>query len=159
MMIVEKALLDKQEAYHLWSRNHSHLTGNNFVRLRIKAQSVYASAERDCSAIIKGTLYGSDQPHKWWTTLTSPFFAIDSSVPLLVKPDDCITHYPLEKETLFADGFDSKHSNEKLEFPPSCLPMPKLSGFVFQSSEVKILLLDLNSFGVVDPNGIFPLCL
>ena len=29
-----KAFLDKQEAYHLWSRNRSCLTWTNFVRLR-----------------------------------------------------------------------------------------------------------------------------
>ena len=52
-------------------------------------------------------LYGSDQPHKWWTTLKLALFGVDSSVPPLVKPDGCITHSPLKKAPLFADVFDS----------------------------------------------------
>ena len=63
----------------------------------------------------------------------------------LGKPDGCITHSPLEKAT------------EKLEIPLSCFPNPKVNSFAFWSSKAKKLLLDLNSFGAVDPNGIFPL--
>ena len=77
----QKAFLNNQEAYHLWSRNHSRLTWSNFVRLRNATHSVYASAERHYNAVIRETLYGSDQLHKWWTNLKSTFFGIDSSVP------------------------------------------------------------------------------
>ena len=152
-----RALLDKQEAYHLWRRNRSDLTWSNFVRLRNTAQSIYANAERDYNANIKETLSNTVQPHKWWTTLKDALFGVDSSVPPLVKPDGCITHCPIEKATLFADVFDSKQSNEKLSIPLSCFPESKLNCFAFRSSEVKKLLLDLDSYGSVDPNGIFPL--
>ena len=50
------AFLDKQEAYHLSSRHRSLLTWNNFVRLMNTARSVYASTERDYSAVIKETM-------------------------------------------------------------------------------------------------------
>ena len=45
---------------------------------------------------------------------------------------------------------------KNLIFLLSCFPEPKLTSFAFRSSEVKKLLLDLDSFGAVDPNGIFP---
>ena len=91
-------------------------------------------------------------------TLRLALFGIDSSVPPLVKADGCITHSSVEKVTLFADLFIySKQSNEKLEIPLSCFPEPKLNSFAFRSSEIKNILLDLDSFGAVDPNGIFPL--
>ena len=76
-------------------------------------------------------------------------------MPPLVKPDGCVTHCPIEKATLFADVFDSKQSNEKLNNPLSCFPEPKLTSFAFHSSKVKKLLLDLNSFEADNPNGIF----
>ena len=86
-----------------------------------------------------------------------PFFGVDSSVPPLVKPNGCITHSPLEKATLFADVFDSKQRNEELEIPLSYFPKHKLNSFAFRSSEVKKILLDLDSFGAINPNVIFPL--
>ena len=38
----------------------------------------------------------------------------------------------------------------------SCFPELKLNNFALRSSELKKLLLDLDSFGAVDPNDIFP---
>ena len=84
-------------------------------------------------------------------------FGVDSSVLPLVKPVGCITHSPLEKATLFADVFDSKQNNEKHDILLSCFREPKLNRFAFWSGEVKQLLLDLDSSGAVNPNGIFPL--
>ena len=50
------AYLDKQEAYHLWQRNRSQLTWNQFTRLRAVAQEVYASAEREYNNNVRETL-------------------------------------------------------------------------------------------------------
>ena len=76
-------------------------------------------------------------------------------MPPIVKPDGCITHSSLEKATLFADVFDSKQSNEKLDIPLSCFPEPKLTSFAFQSSEVKKLCFTSILLKLLEPNGIF----
>ena len=43
--------------------------------------------------------------------------------------------------------------------PHSCFPEAKLNSLAFRSHEIKNLLLDLDAYGSVDPNGIFPLFL
>ena len=53
------AYLDKQEAYHLWQRNRSQLTWNQFTRHRAVAEEVYASAERKYNNSVKETLLGT----------------------------------------------------------------------------------------------------
>ena len=154
-----RAYREKQEAYHLWRRNRSDLTWNNYTHLRAVAQRVYASAEKEFNDATKETLSGTTQPHKWWSTLKSALFGMDSSVPPLLRPDGCVTHCPKEMATLLADVFDSKQSNEKLTMPHSCFPEAKLNSLAFRSREIKNLLLDLDAYGGVDPNGIFPLFL
>ena len=81
----------------------SHLTRNNFVRLKNVALSVYASAERDYSVVIQELLCGSYQPHKWSTTHKLAYFGVDSSVPPLVKSDGCVIRSTIEQTTLFVD--------------------------------------------------------
>ena len=154
-----RAYLDKQEAYHLWRRNRSVLTWDNYTRLRAIAQRVYASAEKEYNDEIKQTLENTIQPHKYWATFKSALFGMDSSVPPLLKPDGCLTHSPEEMATLLADVFDRKQSDEKLTMPPSCFPEAKLNSLAFRAREIKDLLLDLDAYGGVDPNGIFPLFL
>lgn len=152
-----RAYLEKQEAYHLWKGNRSDLTWNNYTQLRAFAQRVYASTEKEYNLTIKETLSGTTQEHKWWSTLKSALFGVDATVPPLLKPDGSVTHCPKEKATLLADVFDSKQSNEKLELPHSCFPEAKLTSLAFRSREIKALLMDLDAYGGVDPNGIFPL--
>ena len=55
--------------------------------------------------------------NKWWSTLNSALFSIDMTVPALLKPDESLTHDPVEKATLFTDMFARKQSNEKLTMP------------------------------------------
>ena len=50
---------ERQEVYHLWRRNCSELTGNNFSRLRAVAQVVNASAEREFNDSSKDNLLGT----------------------------------------------------------------------------------------------------
>ena len=149
--------LEKQEAYKLWRRNRSQLTWENYTSLRSEAQRVYASAEKEYNDAIKETLRGTSQPHKWWSSLKSALFGVESSIPALLRQDGSVTHCPKEKAVLLADSFDSKQSNEELTFPDSCFPEAKLSSMAFRSREVRNLLLDLGAYGGIDPNGIFPL--
>ena len=46
---------------------------------------------------------------------------------------------------------------EAVELPLTCHPSPSLITFVFRSSEVRHLLLDLDPYDGTDPLGMFPL--
>ena len=64
------------------------------------------------------------------------------------------------KADLLSDHFDSKQSREAVDLPFNCHPSPySLTTFAFRSSEVRRLLLDLDSSGGTDPLGMFPLFL
>ena len=153
----KEACLEKNEAYNLWRRNRSHLTWNNYVRLRSAAQDVYALAEREYNLGIKDTLLGATQPHKWWSTFRSALYGIDDGMPPLLKPDGCLTHCPKEKSNLLANKFDEKQSSEVLELPQTCYPEAKLTSIAFRSRELKELMLNLDPYGGAGPDGIFPL--
>ena len=148
---------EKQEAYHLWQRNPSHLTWSNYTRLRAAASAAYAAAEREYNEGIKNDLMGIIQSNKWWSTFKSALFGIDATVPPLVKPDGSITHDPKEKASLFADVFEGKQCNAVLEMPQSCFPDLKLGKLAFRSKEIESILLDLDAYGGAGPDGVFPL--
>ena len=153
----KRAHQEKQEAYQLWRRNRSDLTWNNYTRLRVVAQEIYASAEKEYNDSIKEDLLGTNHSNKWWSTLKSALFGIDVTLPPLIKPDGSLTHDPKEKATLFADVFDMKQSDDKLTIPQTCFPEAKLTALAFRSHEIKNLLLDLDAHGGAGPDGIFPL--
>ncbi|MEL7522543.1 MAG: endonuclease/exonuclease/phosphatase family protein, partial [Cyanobacteria bacterium J06553_1] len=148
---------EKQSAYHLWSNNKSDLCWRNFIRLRAEAQFIYDTAEREYNNSLKETLSSTDQPHKFWSILKSALNGVDSSMPPLLKADGSVEHCPKKKASLLAGIFDRKQSNEHVDLPPTCFPEVNLSSLAFRSSEVKQLLLDLDNYGGMDPNGIFPL--
>ena len=52
---------------------------------------------------------------------------------------------------LLSDHFDSKQYRESVDMPLICHPSPSLVTFVFRSSEVRRLLLDLDPCGGTDP--------
>ena len=60
----KRAHQEKQEAYQLWRRNRSDLTWNNYTRLRVVAQEIYASAEKEYNDSIKDDLLGTNQSNK-----------------------------------------------------------------------------------------------
>ena len=79
---------------------------------------------------------------------TAALFGVDVAVPPLLRPNGSLTHCPKEKAALFADVFDGKQSNDSLA---------KLTIFAFRSGEVKKLLLELDPYGGIGPDGIFSL--
>ena len=60
------------------------------------------------------------------------------------------------KADLLSDHFDSKQSREAVDLPLTCHPSPSFTTFVFRSSEMRRLLLDLDPYGGTDPLGMFP---
>ena len=64
------------------------------------------------------------------------------------------------KADLLSDRFDSKQSRDAVDLPLTCHPSPySLTTFAFRSSEVRRVLLDLDSYGGTDPLGMVPLFL
>ena len=152
-----RALQDKQEAYFYWRGNHSDLTWNNYTRLRARAQSVYASAEKNYNDGIREKLLGVVNPHSWWTTFKSALFGVDQSGPPLLKSDGTLAYCPREKAALFADVFDGKQCGDDLSMPLTCFPESKSTKIAFKSREIKNLLAELDVYGGAGPDGIFPM--
>ena len=95
-------------------------------------------------------------PHKWWSTLKSAVFGSSSSLPLLVRKGGGLVCESVGKADLLLDHFYSKQSREVVELPLTCHPSASLTTFAFRSSEVRRLLLYLDSYGDTDPLGMFP---
>ena len=89
----------------------------------------------------------------------SAVFGSSSSLPLLVGPGGGLVCESLGKADLLSDHFDSKQSRDSVDLLVTCHPSPSLITFVFRSSEVKRLLLELGPYGGTDPLGMFPLFL
>ena len=155
----QRAYDDKQEAYRLWTRNRSLPHWNNYINLRNEANLVYTAAEAEYNSHAQVVLEDCEQPHKWWQTLKASLFGVSSSIPPLLTSDGSVTNSPQERSQLLSDVFRSKQSDQSLDLPPACFPEVSLSSFAFRSKEVMKLLGDLDSYGGVDPNGIFPLFL
>ena len=63
---------------------------------------------------------------------------------------------PAAKASLLGALFDSKQCREFVT-SLSCFPRPVCNSLAFRSSVLRRLLLDLDSYGGVDPLGVFPL--
>ena len=57
---------------------------------------------------------------------------------------------------LLSNHFGSKQSREAVDLPLTCDPSPSLTTFVFRSSVMRQLLLDLDPYGGSDALGMFP---
>ena len=53
------------------------------------------------------------------------------------------------KADLLSDHFDSKFSRESVDIPLICHPSPRITTFAFRSSEIRRLLLALDTYGAL----------
>ena len=63
------------------------------------------------------------------------------------------------KADMLSAHFDGKQSSDPVDLPFTCHPFPSLTTFIFRSLEVEWLLPDLDSYGGIDPLGMFLLFL
>ena len=84
-------------------------------------------------------------------------FGLSSSLPKLVGGGGGLVCESVSKDDLLSDHFDGKQSRQSVDLPLTC--HSGLTNFVFKSSEVRRLLLDMDSSGGTDPLGMFPLFL
>lgn len=153
----KRAYDDKQAAYHQWRSNRSPMHWDSYVALRVDAQRIYNTAEAAYNSHLQDVLAGATQPHKWWGSLKSSLFGVDSSMPPLREPDGSMSFEPLKKANLLSDTFLNKQRAQELSLPLTCFPSPKLVSVAFKSTELKNYLLELDTYGGTDPDGFFPL--
>ena len=110
----------------MWRANRSIFLWHNFLELRSQAQEIYVRAERDYNEGVRESLLSSCDDHKWWSTLKSSLFGVDSSMTPLFRADGTAVFCPKEKAELLADVFDSKQCVDLLLLPQSCFPKPEL---------------------------------
>ena len=146
----------KQAAFHRWARNHSPVNWEEYRQARNHATVVFNQAELNFNQHLKEKLSNSSNSHSWWKNLKRSLFGVDEAILPLKKPDGSLTFAPLEKANLLADYFKSKMSRDEVQIPSGCFPCPKLNSIAFRSSEIRKLLQNLDEYGGVDSNGIFP---
>ena len=72
-------------------------------------------------------------------------FGSGSLLPPLVSEGGGLVCESVGKADLLSDHFDSKQSKEAVDRLLTCYPSPSLTTFAFRSSEVRRLLLDLDT--------------
>ena len=154
-----RALNDKQQAYHRWSRDKSDNHWREYIRLRSIAARAYNTAQDEFNSSLQDSLANATQSHKWWSTLKTALFGVDSSLPPLRGNHGDLIFEPKAKAELLSECFLSKQSDWEPNLPDTCHPEPKITNIIFRSSLLRKYLNDLDSHGGVDPNGIFPLFL
>ena len=147
----------KQTAYNSWRRSRTELNYQLFRASQRDANLVYDTAKRAFKLRCRDKLAQASNSRTWWCTLKESVFGTESSLPPLMKPGGALVADPASKADLLSSFFDSKQSREDIGLPHSCPPKPKLSSFAFRSRAVHKLLLNLDSYGGVDPLGFFPL--
>ena len=86
-------------------------------------------------------------------------FGVKPSVPALRRPEGGLLVAPAEKASLLGSQFDSKQCREQFVSPLSCFPQSRCNSLAFQTPVILRLLLDLDTYGRVDPLVMFPLFL
>ena len=81
------------------------------------------------------------------------------SSPALRGPEGGLVVAPAEKASLLSSPSDRKQCREQFVTPLSCFPQSRCNSLAFRSSVLLGLLLDLDTYGGVDPLGMFRLFL
>ena len=151
----------KQGAHLRWTRDRSRINWDEFVHYQRNANAVYAEATRQFSVRSRDVLMNAQCPHKWWSTMKSAVFGSDSdsSFPPLIGAGGGLVCESVWKADMLSANFDGKQSRDPVDLPSTCHPFSCRTTIAFRSQEVKRLLLDLDSYGITDPSGMFPLLL
>ena len=99
------------------------------------------------------------ESHKWWETLKGSIFGVKLSIPALEGNGGGLVLAPDEKASLLGSQFDSKQWHEQFVTPLSCFPLSRCNSLTFWTPVLLCLLFDHDTYGGVDPVGMFPLFL
>ena len=81
------------------------------------------------------------------------------SIPFLSWPGCGFVVAIAKKSSLLASQFDIIQCREQLVTPLSCFPQPRCNSVVIRTPVLLPLLVDLDTYGGLDPLGVFPLSL
>ena len=87
-------------------------------------------------------------------TLKGSIIGVKPSIPALTGPGGGLVAATAEKASLLGSQFDSKQYREQFETPLSCFPQSRFNSLAFRTSVLLRLLLDLDTYGGVDPLGV-----
>ena len=125
---------------------------------RAEAQRVYGAARESHNECTRNTLMHSTCSHKWWETLKRSIFSVKPAIPTLRGPGGGLVVVSAKKASLLSSQFDSKQCREQFVTSLSCFPQSRCNFLAFQTSVLR-RLLDLDTYGGVDPLCVFPLFL
>ena len=149
----------KQTAYCTLCRACNAEHWGQFVLTHTEAPRVYGAARESHNELTRNTLKHSTCSHKWWKTLKDSIFAVKPSIPALRGPVGGLVVARAEKASLLGSQFDSKQWRKQFVSPLSCFPQYRCNSLAFRTSFILRLLLDLDTYGGVDPLVVFPLFL
>ena len=151
----------KKKAHLRWTGDCSQVNLDEFVYYQRMANAVYDEAMRQFSVRSQDVLMNAQCPHKWWSTLKSAVFgsSSDLSFPPLIGASGGLVSESVGKAEMLSANFDGNQSRDPVDLPSTCHLSPSTTTFAFRSWDVKWLLLDLDSYGGIDPLGMFPLFL
>ena len=98
----------KQEAHLRWTRDHSRVNWEEFVRCQVRANETYSEAKDQFSVRNIDVPMNVQSPHKLRSTRKSSVFSSSSSLPLLVGSGGGLVCESVGKADLLSDHFDSK---------------------------------------------------
>ena len=122
-----------------------------------EALRVYGAVRESNNERTRNTLNHSTSSHMWLETMKGSVFGVKPSIPALRGPGGSLVVAPAEKATLQGSQFDSKQCREQFVTPLSCFPQSSCNSLAFRTSVLLRLVLDLDSYGDVDPLGGIPL--
>ena len=122
-------------------------------------QVIYNTAYTEYNNSIYESFTSALHPHSWWSTLKTFLFDMNTSLPLKRTQDGSVTFDPSEMAKVFSTVFQRKQCDQVLNLPPIYFSNPKLTYFIFESSEIKYQLKELDSNGDSDSDNMFPLFL
>ena len=121
----------------------------------MRANEIYSQAMHQFGVRNWDVLMNAQSRHKSWSTLNSAVFGSSLSLPPLDGGGGGLVCELVGKAGLLSDHFDGKPSRKSVDLLLTCHPSPRLTTFALRLSDVRHLLLDLASYGVTDPLGMF----
>ena len=133
----------KQEALLRWNHDRSQVNLEEVVRCQLRANETY-SDKPQFRARNRDVVMNAQSPQKWWSTLKSAVFGLSSSLQRLLV--EVVDWCAIRLAKLICSLIILMASS-----PGSLLICRSLASFAFRSSEVRRLLLHLDSDGGPDP--------
>ena len=126
---------------------------------RAEGRKVYGAVRESHNERTRNTLKHSTCSHKWRETLKGAIFGVKPFIPSLRRPGGGLVVAPAEKASLPGFQFDSKFCCLSSLSLLSRFYQFRCNSLTFMTSVLLRLLLDLDTYGGVDPLGVFPLFL